>query len=258
MQRADFRKAVRLSSSVQRRLNVYALAAGAAGASGFVLAPPAQGEIVYTPANHVIGHGEAYPLDLNHDGQADFWIHHRSSYSTSGHVASIYVKGPPSNSVEGEASGFNFLGAALRDGALIPTGKLGKRAQLEFACSGFFSCPRTTYQRGRWYDVTRYLGLKFVIQGQVHYGWAHLSVHFTWPSYLGVVLTGYAYETTPNTPIVAGHTMARRINRKDAANPTGIPVNRDARASLGALALGSLGLSIWKRDESDGSTKQRG
>ena len=59
---------------------------------------------------------------------------------------------------------------------------------------------------GLWLHAkNRYLGLKVVIAGKAHFGWARLSV--SCPSNLVVgVLTGYAYETIPNKPIIAGQT----------------------------------------------------
>ena len=53
----------------------------------------------------------------------------------------------------------------------------------------------------------RYLGLKFVTDGEVHYGWARLSVtlgHERQDNDVSGTLTGYAYETIPDKPIIAG------------------------------------------------------
>ena len=78
---------------------------------------------------------------------------------------------------------------------------------------------------GEWWDVTnRFLGLKFKIKGKTHYGWARLSVHLNGTN-ITSTLTGYAYETIPNKPIITGKT-------KEAAP-----------ATLGALAMGAPGLS---------------
>jgi len=58
---------------------------------------------------------------------------------------------------------------------------------------------------GPWHGAqNRYLGLKFLVKGQVHYGWARLSVSKIFP--FTATLTGYAYETIPNKSIVAGKT----------------------------------------------------
>ena len=53
----------------------------------------------------------------------------------------------------------------------------------------------------------RYLGVRFKISGQTHYGWARLNVRFTIEHEVPIGrLTGYAYETIPNKPIITGKT----------------------------------------------------
>ena len=47
--------------------------------------------------------------------------------------------------------------------------------------------------------------LKFKIKGKIHYGWARLSVD-NFVNDITATLTGYAYETIPNKPIIAGRT----------------------------------------------------
>ena len=64
----------KLSEAAVRRLNSYALVAGAAGVG--MLAQPAEAKIVYTPAHLKIVSNPTgiYNLDLNHDGVNDFAI----------------------------------------------------------------------------------------------------------------------------------------------------------------------------------------
>ena len=71
-----------LSDSLSHRLNSYALAASAAGVGMLTLAQPAEGRIVYHHAHNVIGPGEHYALDLNHDGVTDFTL--RNFYDRTG------------------------------------------------------------------------------------------------------------------------------------------------------------------------------
>jgi hypothetical protein len=79
--------------------------------------------------------------------------------------------------------------------------------------------------RGNWDAVAnRYLGLEFLISGQVHYGWARLSTKTTRRGGFSAVLTGYAYETTPNQSIMAG-----QVSGASAQKP----------GSLGQLAQGA-------------------
>ena len=79
----------------------------------------------------------------------------------------------------------------------------------------------------------RYLGLKFFVQAKAHYGWARLSVEILKSIGPGgrikATLTGYAYETIPNKPIIAGKTKGPDVI---AVQPEAVP------GSLGGLALG--------------------
>lgn len=76
---------------------------------------------------------------------------------------------------------------------------------------------------GPWLKVgTAYLGLKFKIEGEVHYGWARVNTTDHASNYL----TGYAYETIPNKPIITGKTKGRDVITIEPG-------------SLGALAAGN-------------------
>src|SRR5689334_17172854 len=69
------RKTADLSDSVHHRLNMYALAATAAGVGMLAGPPAADARIVYTAANVELS-GKPFPLDLNHDGKAEFFLWH--------------------------------------------------------------------------------------------------------------------------------------------------------------------------------------
>jgi hypothetical protein len=79
------REAVSLSKSVQHQVNMYALAASAAGVNMLALSQSADAKIVYTPAHHLMRVNQSYNLDLNHDGTTDFRLTNKSS--TFGHSA---------------------------------------------------------------------------------------------------------------------------------------------------------------------------
>ena len=103
---------------------------------------------------------------------------------------------------------------------------------------------------GPWLGVqNRYLGLKFIIRGKFHYGWARLSADGN-----GEILSGYAYQTIPDKPIIAGKTHGEDdIDPGSGASLTSPVPDIPEPASLGALALGAPGLSIWRRKESVGA-----
>ncbi|HWY59994.1 MAG TPA: hypothetical protein VNZ03_36360 [Terriglobales bacterium] len=257
------RKTANLSESVHQQLNMYTLAAGAAGVSLFSLTPPCDAKIVYTPAHVVIGHGgtNLYYIDLNHDGISDLAIATSHNSCTSECLVNLNAF-PLRNEVDGKkvrSHSSSFSSAfVLRPGAMV-----GPRAPFiqgsEFGCAMLrvFSFPTSHYRklRGKWHDVTdRYLGVKFSIRGKTHFGWARLTVHDKGHA-ITAVLSGYAYETVPNKPIIAGKTKGPDDAEQPASASLTIPAPK--AATLGALALGTPGLSIWRREESVSATPER-
>jgi len=92
------------------------------------------------------------------------------------------------------------------------------------------------------------VGLKFLVKGKVHFGWARIK-RIAGSSGFPASITGYAYETIPNKPIVTGKTKGS--DEIDIARGSAVlvgPVRKSA--SLGLLALGAPALSVWRREES--------
>ncbi len=195
----------KLSDSLHRRLEMYALAASAAGVGVLALAQPAEAKVVYTPAHHVILRRSHFALDSNHDGITDFYINHRSGCTTDGGcTAALYVMGGGSggNYAEGLRRVFNFA-YALKPRQRIDSTKpfMGFNMYYRF---GSQACA------GSWVDVkNRYLGFRFIIKGETHFGWARLNVACNPGSKKIGLLTGYAYETIANKAIITGKTNGR-------------------------------------------------
>lgn len=58
---------------------------------------------------------------------------------------------------------------------------------------------------GQWYnEEDKYLGVQFLIDGAVHFGWVQLTTDSTSKIYQNVYIKAYAYEATPGAPIYAG------------------------------------------------------
>ena len=97
---------------------------------------------------------------------------------------------------------------------------------------------------GQWlYTSHRYLGLMFMINGHVHFGWARVAVTLS-NGEIQATLTGYAYETIPKKPIIAGKTHATDAAEQPSSS---LPTPRQKPSTLGQLALGAPGFSIRKR-----------
>jgi hypothetical protein len=244
-----------LPEPVYRQLNMYALAAGAAGVGLLALASPAEGKIIYTPAHRVIGPHHSYNIDLNHDKIADFTVVNHVSACTDFCFFELRQYAAVGNSAVGYAVGSGqFLGSALKPGARIGPPSPFKKgtAALVVARSNVYTSNKTIVY-GPWTNVKdRYLGLKFQITGKTHYGWARLNVKVS-KTTITATLTGYAYETIPNKSIIAGKTQGP--DGAAAEESSASPLPKLEPATLGALAAGSRRLLIWQPKEPVESTK---
>jgi len=247
LQRA--KEARNLSLPCQQQLNSYAIAAAAAGVSILSLAGPSQAKIVYTPTHHVIGDRSSYMLHFTGDENVDLTIQNKYIHSCNTYTCST-LEALTVNLPAGNQAVHDVFGAvAMKPGIHIgPRDAFaGGHPVMAFGFNSF---------GGSWINVrNRYLGIKFKIKGQDHYGWARLSVTVAQPLTITATLTGYAYETIANKPIVAGQTKGpdnATIEELNASLTTPFP----EPATLGTLALGAPGLSIWRRDESASRRQQ--
>ncbi len=250
-------KPANVRDSLHQHLHLYALAASAAGVSVLALAQPAEAEIVYTPTNVTIGTNQEYGLDLNNDGIVDFTIKAFGKYFPPvTYLNSLVVKhAQPGNAVAAHLAfnlywgGVHNFAYALSSG--IPISQQarhfsGARATMAWICQ----CDAGNIYRGSWLSHSshqplsdRYLGFKFKINGEVHYGWARLNAE---GFFGGAVLTGYAYETIPDQGINAGQEQEteKKVGQPD---PAALPQPAQKPATLGVLAHGSRGLAMWRK-----------
>jgi len=227
-----------LSVSCQQQLNAYALAAAAAGVGVLALAPNSEAKIIYTPTHRVIADGNSYKLDFTGSGTTDLIIQNEYNYWGL-RSQELTARQAGSNQVA-----HNYFGAvAMSRGQQIGP-KCAFSGGLE-EMAGLSALGNSSGVFGSWINVNnRYLGVRFYIKGEVHYGWARLNVQVQLPLTISATLTGYAYETVPNKAIIAGKTKG----------PDVVTVRP---ASLGRLAQGSAGLAPGRRNESTGSMHQR-
>jgi len=242
------RQQARLPNKLDRRLVAYTAAATAAGVGLIATSQSAEAKIVYTAANFTIPAEQSVSFDLNHDGIPDFGFYFYQyggvreplGYHDEGLVIDPSKTGNAIWSVQSSKGG--ACAAALPPGVKVGAGAgfQGKSLELWGSEGTAYSGPFQFCEFGK---RTRgaFLGLKFLINGQTHYGWAHVTVKGS-----QAVLNGYAYETVPNQPILAGKTSGPV--EVGESLPGEIP---DQPATLGVLARGSQGLDIWRRAEEE-------
>jgi hypothetical protein len=220
-----------LPGSVQHQLNMYALAATAAGVSMLALTPPSEAKVVYTKAHIVLHRHQGIKLDLNHDGVPDLALVCAFTASSAiGFYSGVFV--PPLstrnrvNVVRGHIYAPSALPAGMKVGSpdvFIASGYAARAVGKGSKTVSFFY--------GNWANSgkglqNRYLGVRFAIKKTTHYGWVRMSVS-KWP--FVATLTGYAYETVPNKPIVTGKTKGPDVDTEQPDMTS---------FTLGRLALG--------------------
>jgi hypothetical protein len=229
------KQTVMLSASLQRHLNAYAMAASAAGVATLALTQPVEAKIVYTKVHIDLPH--RYPLNLNHGKVAPFSIRWYPGSGNGGSGLSIRpTKHKSQNQIWGTVSYTRgpthqkrYVASALSAGVTVGPNSMKFQAKntdmFNFGSTGIGS---QWWSGGQWRDAqNKYLGLKFYVNSKPHYGWARLTVSIGGDYTL---LTGYAYETIPNKPIITGKTKGPDVV---AVHP----------GSLGALAAGASGRS---------------
>jgi hypothetical protein len=268
------RKRAQLSAPLNKRLVAYAAAAGAAGV-GVLGVQLSEAEVVYTPANLPILRNNPIPLDLNNDGITDFQLSNLYSFQGTAtscidtcKVRAALQASPaqPGNAVWATSSAIVSHGQPAR-----LTNKNDAEAKTEVALPApwgivvdehrkfqaekpgvmdFFRNTLGPYRiftesdgawgKGRQFAGS-YLGLKFTINGEIHYGWARIVVHSD-TFKITATLSGYAYETVANRGIITGVPRGTFDN----GGQTGVgeaTVSADVPAgSLGRLALGNAGV----------------
>jgi hypothetical protein len=242
------RQQARLPNKLDRRLIAYSAAATAAGVGLIATSPSAEAKVVYTAANLTIPAEQSVSFDLNHDGIPDFGFYFYQygairkplGYHEEGLVIDPAKTGNAIWSVQSSKGG--ACAAALPPGV-----KVGPGADFQGKSLGLWQSEGTAYsgpfQFCEFGKRTRgaFLGLKFLINGQAHYGWAHVTIKGS-----QAVLNGYAYETVPNQPILTGNTSGPV--EVGESLPMTIPTQP---ATLVVLARGSQGLDIWRKTEDE-------
>ncbi len=242
------RATARINPQLEKNLAAYLAAAAAAGVGLTAAAKPAQAKVVYKPANITLSFSNEQTLDLNGDGVTDITF----ANGLAAHSIQLWAFTPAGNGVRiadfWEAA--NFFGVPIGPGEVFAAGTATAsssgtfpRLKMYLKVVGYGG-PSSYSARGPWANVTnRYLGVKFQISGETHYGWIRMTVSKT----SHPVITGYAYETVPNASIkcgdISGHSAKDSLTAPDRLAPVSRP------ATLGQLARGADGLVAWRREE---------
>jgi hypothetical protein len=189
-----------MKKNLQSRISKYTAVAGAV-----VSAAGAQAQVVYTDVNPDYSHDApqnngfaVYPLDLNNDQTIDFVIASRDTVTTATVRLTLAAPYGAGNAIAGENPGGYDYALALDINSMVDSTLNWIAATNTMAYNNNSANP---YDEN-WNGVTdKYLGLKFVVGANTHYGWARLDSYAIGDS---IVVKDYAFNATPNGGIMTG------------------------------------------------------
>lgn len=158
------------------------------------------GQIIYTDVtpDYAGGNGTNYGLDMDNDTTIDFGI-------IGSTTPAVGIYGLTSmNSFLGSQPGPYIYPFALNSGDPISSGQATWFGSYDVGTLNYNSC-YGGIGSSNWCGVTdKYLGLRFQIGANTHYGWARLDVSASGDSF---TVKDYAYNSVPDAPIDAGQTL---------------------------------------------------
>jgi hypothetical protein len=266
------RKTIEVSERFNKRWLGYAAAAGAAGVGVLGGAQPANADIIYTLTNTPV----SGTVSINMDGVTALSLtNHASVFGTCfplGNGGCLWHEfggarmsaGGPNVIMAGQGNSVAqlprgaYLGASLAMPGIGGPVMASERGNFGFFASSnswnghswrhhrssFLGPLQASQAAGQWGGGNGYLGFEFLAPDGWHYGWASVDVgvkNITEDFSYQETLIGYAYNTVPGQPLLAGQEHYQPMA------PTPEP------GTLGLLAIGSLGLGLWRRRKAVGS-----
>ena len=206
------------SKNNQKIKNYLALAGGITSAF-----TAANAQVVYTDVNPdylLTGNFNSYSLDLNNDSFEDFTltaIDTLISYLSSGYTYNAQITGAalrnpvlsnswlintssglPTPLSQGDNIGNSgFFASSYSSSVGVP---IIAQFDYEYLLNGVTISSYNSTFGDFSFDQEGILGLKFNINGSIHYGWARIEV----TSSGSISIKDYAYESTPDSSIIAG------------------------------------------------------
>lgn len=245
-----------MKKGLQKKLNAYAAAAGT-----LALAGAADAQIVYTDINPdtIVHDSLTYSLDFDNNSQPELifsTVVSSSSSSSPAHLAIVGVTGNPNNAILGSiyAANYPFPFAMNNGDSISGTGTTWNAVPFNGGIQYLgVTYGSTTY--GNWVGVNdKYLGVRFNIGSNVHYGWVRLSVSANSDT---IIIKDYAYEILPGVGLTAGQltgmhdqTSPGNINVFSSAN-TVVISNPDYAKGGTIRILNTIGEIVYEGEMTD-------
>ncbi len=208
-------------------------------------------QVVYTDVNPDSLVTSQYELDLNNDGTPEFRIQH----IIDGGIDIVQASGVSNqDSMVGYYQGFPAVTgypSALSSDELID-------GSVELVDEGIMGGDHAVIMEdAEWPDgINRYLGLKFNISGQPHYGWAKVKIS---TDYVAFTIIEYAYNATAGEAINSGVTsVEENYSSVSELNIFPNPCNENATLSFFLRNESEIEVSVYDLSGKLIHTKNKG
>jgi hypothetical protein len=265
---ASARQPIALSTSLDRRLSGYALAAGAAGVALLACsAPVAEAAPVCKTLSAQLFRAAAYPINPAGQAIAPFNLGQSTvlytayGYSTFSANWNRAFIAPNSLGAKVLLDSSGFPADVASGAAIGPGGNFGKGASYGLMFTyGKGPGPKSgagtlSRHKGNFnFQQANLFGFEFAQSGQIHFGWVRMKAKVQlYQGYkrtqISVIESGY--ESAANTAIAAGSCTSGQGAKADSGQGLTEAAPRPSvpSAGLGRLAMGSAGLSLGRSEE---------
>jgi hypothetical protein len=190
-----------MNPTLQKKLNAYAATAGAIAATGALNA-----QIVYMDINPdtIVHDSTVFDLDFDNNGQPELrfeTVNYMGTYAPV-HMANVTVSGDTNNAIIGSLYSSQYpLPFAMNAGDSISgTNTNWRNANMNGGLQ-YMAIEYGPYTFGNWLGANdKYLGVRFMIGNDTHYGWVRLSVTSDADS---IIIKDFAYQAQPGVGLTA-------------------------------------------------------
>ena len=240
----------KMKKGIQKKLNAYAAAAGT-----IALAGAADAQIAYTDINPdtIIHDSLVFNLDFDNNGQPELRFETVMSTGSSYDVnlALVNVTGNANNAILGSLYAANYpFPFAMNNGDSISGTNTNWRAATVNSGIQYLGVVYGSNTYANFLGVSdKYIGVRFMIGSNTHYGWVRLSVTANADS---ITIKDYAYEVLPGVGLTAGqltgiHTPQANSNISIFSSANTVVVN-NAEFEKGGLVriVNTLGETVYE------------
>jgi len=195
-----------MKKSLQNKLKTYSSVA-----AGVLVASSAGAQIVYTdinPDTTMIGIPNSFDIDFNGDMTPEFQLKMYYSSATTMTFARVY---PQSSLNEVMATSYvdvlNLNNTISAGQSFYNAGSVVEIDDWELDMLELYTGTTTTTW-GKWggTNTDKYIGVKFNLSGNTHYGWIRVDADLSQTSSnnWSITIKDFAYQSTPDSSILAG------------------------------------------------------